>query len=65
MKIYAYTKAEIDKIVESANFTQDERATFDLLSKNKSIKEIAFKIGVSTRTVDRLIRAIKDKIERI
>ena len=59
------TKPELEKIIENANFTDDEKIVFLMLSKNNSIVQISKKINVCTRTVNRKIAAIKEKIKRL
>lgn len=44
------------------NFSKDEESVIDMLSKKKSIKEIADKLIISEPTVSRRIKTIKDKM---
>lgn len=63
-----FTKPEIDYILENANFTYEEERIFILLTgKNgrESIVYIANEINLSTATVSRRIKKIKNKIKRI
>lgn len=62
MKLSKLTKPELEEILENANLTDDEMDVFLMLSRGKSIKEIAFKQSVSTATVSRRIECIKKKI---
>lgn len=65
MKLSELTKPELDKITENANFTEEEERIFKLLSRNFSQKEIAVRICMSQRTLERRVRSIKNKIERV
>ena len=59
------TKPELELIVENANFTNDEQKIFELLTKGKSITEIAIKLCVCERTINRRIENIKSKISKV
>lgn len=65
MKFSKLTKPELDKIIENANFTEEEERIFKLLSRNFTQKEIVARLYVSQRTLERRIRNIKNKIERV
>lgn len=65
MKFSELTKPELDEIIENANFTEEEERIFKLLSRNFSQKEIAVRICMSQRTLERRMRNIKNKIERV
>lgn len=55
-------KSELDYYKQNINFTHDEEIVFDMLSKGKSIKEIADKLNTSESTVSRKIKSVKDKM---
>lgn len=65
MKFSQLTKPELEKILENANFTEEEERIFKLLSRNFTQKEIVARLCVSQRTLERRIRSIKNKIERV
>lgn len=65
MKLSELTKPELDKILENANFTEEEVRIFKLLSRNFTQKEIAVRLCISHRTLERRIKNIKSKIERV
>ena len=44
------------------NLSDEEEKVFDLLAKRKSIGEISLRLNVSTRTVDRIVFRIKEKL---
>lgn len=58
-------KPELREITENANFTEDEMMVFQLSSKGSPIDYIADTMEVSSSTVNRLLRKIYNKIERI
>lgn len=59
------TKPELEKILQNANFTQDEESVFQLLSRGKTITEISQLENVSERTVNRKIKDIRLKVSRL
>lgn len=65
MKFSDFTKPELERITENANFTEEEARIFRLLSRNFTQKEIAHRLSMSTRTLERRVRNIKNKIERV
>lgn len=65
MKFSKLTKPELERIIENANFTEEEVRIFMLLSRNFAQKEIAHRLSISTRTLERRVRNIKNKIERV
>ena len=65
MKFSELTKPELDIILENANFTEEEEDIFKLLSRGKSIIEIAEHIMICERTVNRKVIKIKKKIGKL
>lgn len=65
MKFSELTKPELDEIIENANFTEEELRIFKLLSQDRSITEIATRLSVCDRTVNRKIIKIKKKISKL
>lgn len=65
MKFSDFTKPELDKILSNANFTEEEEKIFLMLSKGKTITEVALKTSTCNRTVNRKVAAIKTKISRL
>lgn len=65
MKLSRLTKPELEQIFQNANFTEDEEAVFKLLSRGKTITEIAQKINVCDRTVNRIAKKVYEKIDRL
>lgn len=65
MKFSDFTKPELERIIENANFTEEELRIFKLLSQGRSITEIAMRLSVCDRTVNRKINKIKSKINKL
>lgn len=65
MKLSALTKPELEVLRDNCNFTDDELRIFNLLSSGKSIVFISEKMQYSTATINRKIRGIHDKINKI
>lgn len=64
MKFSELTKPELDRILENANFTEEEQEIFKLLMANKSLEEIAQRLMLSKATISRRVKSIKSKTER-
>lgn len=64
-----FTKSEYEYFLENCNFTDRQKEILKLRIKGMSIVQISMYEGeylpVSTRTVDREIRKIKNKILRV
>lgn len=56
-------KSELDYYRQHINFTHEEEIVFDMLSKGKSIKEIADKLNTSESTIGRRSRNVRRKLE--
>ena len=56
------TTPKLEHTKELLNLSDDEEKIFDMLAKRKNITEIANRLGMSTRTVDREISRIKSKM---
>ena len=65
MKFSKLTKPELDNIISNANFTDDEKTVFLFLSNGKTIKEIAQKMSVCSRTVNRIIVRVNEKVHKL
>lgn len=59
------TKLELELIVKNANFTDDEQKIFELLTKDRCITQIAIKLCVCERTINRRINNIESKISKV
>ena len=65
MALRDLTKPELRKIIENANFTEDEMMVFQLSSNGSPIDYIADTMKISSSTVNRILRKIYKKMERI
>lgn len=65
MKFSELTKPELDFILKYANLTSEEIEIFKLLSREKSIIEIAEHMMICERTVNRKAAKIKEKINKL
>ena len=63
-----FTKPELEYIKENANFTIEELTIFEMLTGKygrETIVFIADKMNLSTATVSRRIKKIKNKIKKL
>lgn len=65
MALRDLTKPELREIIENANFTEDEMMVFQLSSNGSSIDYISDTMKISSSTVNRILRRVHKKIERI
>lgn len=65
MKIYSFTRPELDYFELECNFTSDELKLFWLRAKAMPLEDCAEEMNVSVSTVKRLSRRVNDKIERV
>lgn len=60
-----FTEPECERFRKECNFSDEERAVFDLRVRAHSIIEIQQKLNMSGATVNRRIRNIKRKIYKV
>ena len=60
-----FTEPECDYFRSMCNFTEDERAVFDMRVKGISIIEISMKLPMSEATIYRRLSNIKKKIAKV
>lgn len=65
MRLDTFTEAECEYFRNVCNFTDDERAFFDLRAKGKSRVEIAASLAISIATTDRRLRGIYEKVNKV
>lgn len=65
MQLKEFTEPECDYFRRLCNFTDDERAVFDMRVKGHSVIETCFALNMSESTVNRRIAAVKKKIVRV
>lgn len=58
------TEEECENFRHGCNFTDEERAIFDLRVKGKSRVEIAASMAISIATTDRRLRGIYEKVNK-
>lgn len=65
IKIYDFTKREIDLFLEECNFAEQERELFLLRSKYYTLEQAAEIMNVSSKTAYRINRKVKKKIIKV
>ena len=60
-----FTKTECDYFRRECNFTDEERAVFDLRVAARSVVEISMSLHLSEATVYRRLKNIKRKIVKV
>lgn len=65
MSKFDFTKTEFQYIVDECMFNDELKEIFEMLIKNYSRVQIAMKLNLSERTLDKRIREIKNKIKKI
>lgn len=65
---YDFTKAELEFINGNANFNETQQEIFDRLTDKhgrQSIVQISMEMNLSTATISRIIKQVKNKILKI
>ena len=65
MKIYDFTRPELEHLEHQCNFTKEEGELFLLRSRGISLEMCAEQLNMSTSTVKRLSKRVNSKIQRI
>lgn len=65
MRLDTFTEAECEYFRQGCNFTDDERAVFDLRVKGMSRVKIAASLAISIATTDRRLRGIYEKVNKV
>ena len=65
MAKFDFTKSEYEYIIEECMFNDELKTILEMLIKNYSRTQIAMKLNMSERTLDKRIRVIKNKIKKI
>ena len=65
MAKFEFTRTEFEYIVEECMLNDELKTILEMLIKNYSRIQIAMKLNMSERTLDKRIREIKDKIKKI
>ena len=62
--LYHFVEWELQKFREECNFSSEELEYFNLRAQHYSNQEIGIKMNISDGKVNKLSRAVKDKIIR-
>lgn len=65
IRIYDFTKRELEVFLQRANFTPDEETLFLLRSKDYTLEQAAEEMNVSSKTAYRINKRIKQKIIKV
>lgn len=65
MNLSFLSREQSERYKSQMNLTDEEEKIFDMLTKNYSIVKIAGIMQMSTRTVDRRIKSIREKINNL
>lgn len=65
MNLSFLSREQSEEYKRKMNLTEDEEQIFDMLTKNYSIVKIASVVQLSTRTVDRRIKSIREKMNNL
>lgn len=65
MNLSFLSKEQSEEYKSKMNLTEDEEKIFDMLTKNYSVVKMASVMQMSTRTVDRRIKSIREKINNL
>ena len=65
IRIYDFTKAELDCFRENCNLSPPERELFELRNQYYTLEQAAEKMNISPKTAYRLNKKIKQKIVRV
>ena len=65
MNLSYLSKKQAEEYKEKMNLLDDESDIFDMLTRNCSVVKIADSLKMSTRTVDRRIKSIREKMKNL
>lgn len=65
IKIYDFTKREIDYLIENSNFSPPERQLFDLRNNYYTLEQAAEEMNISSKTAYRINKKMKQKIVKV
>lgn len=65
MNLSYLSKKQAEEYKDKMNLLDDESEIFDMLTRNCSVVKIADTLKMSTRTVDRRIKAIREKMKNL
>lgn len=65
MKLYVFTKKDIDRFLTERNFTPDEEKLFRLRCQEYTLEYCAEQMNVSISTINRLSKRVNNKIIKV
>lgn len=65
IKVYDFTKAEIDYLKENCNFSPPEMELFNLRNQYYTLEQAAEAMNISSKTAYRINKKIKQKIVKV
>lgn len=65
IKIYDFTKYELQIFLDRANFTEDEERLFNLRAKYYTLEQAAEEMNISSKTAYRINKRVKKKIVKV
>lgn len=65
IKIYDFTKYELQMFLDRANFTEDEERLFNLRAKYYTLEQAAEEMNISSKTAYRINKKVKKKIVKV
>lgn len=65
MNLSYLSKKQAEEYKDKMNLLDDESEIFDMLTRNCSVVKIADTLKMSTRTVDRRIKSIRNKMKNL
>lgn len=65
MNLSYLSKKQAEEYKDKMNLLDDESEIFDMLTRNCSVVKIADTLKMSTRTVDRRIKSIRQKMKNL
>lgn len=65
IKIYDFTKYELQMFLDRANFTEDEERLFNLRAKYYTLEQVAEEMNISSKTAYRINKKVKNKIIKV
>ena len=65
IKIYDFTKYELEFFRERCNFTDEELHLYNLRSKYYTLEQVAEEMNISSKTAYRINKRVKKKIVKV
>lgn len=65
MDLSVYTRTTLENWKSELNLTEEEEIVFDMLTKKKTITQIAQKLNTCNRVVDKRVHSIRYKLKQL